>query len=785
MNSQRAFIDHAIGFGLSINHLNDDGDLHRVAVEGDKGQSKSGVYVFHSDGVPSGFIENHKTGERTNWCSKESSQLTDDERHANSQRIEANKRQRQEQGNAKHDKTARVLQEQWPNLPIATNEHPYIKRKGVEVFGLRMLTGLLVVPMRNVSGELKSWQTINDDGEKRFATGGQKKGHYHAIGAPQGLIYVCEGYATGATIHTLTGQSVVIAFDAGNIKSVAKALSEKHPDIQIVIAADNDHMKVPNVGLTKATQAAKELGLDLVSPSFETNKVGSDFNDMAALDLEATKLALTVPTSEQQSTEPSTDDLEIDRLAKLRKLDYERQREDVAKVLGISRVSALDAEVKQRQRQLQARDNANELEQGVEPWPYPVDGNQLAIEIRGLFKKHCVLPAGGEVALTIWSMASYTINSFRIFPKLCLSSPEKRCGKTTTMEVISALVCKQLNASNVSTAAIFRAIEHWQPSLLIDEADTFLGGNEEMRGIINSGHRRSGAFVLRVDGEGAAMVPKQFSTWAPMAIAMIKTPPDTIKDRSLMILLRRKQSGERIHKLPIEPIKSWYEIRQKCQRWYNDHQQKLQHAEPKIPNVGNDRAEDNWLPLIAIADLLGGDWPEQVRAAMLTIEGNKSDDEDSAGVMILTDIKQAFSDKKADKISSQDLVEYLIDLDDRPWCEWRHGKEMTKRSLANLLKPFAIKASQYRDGYAIHRGYINKQFIDAFNRYLPSNAIPYGTTVHSTAGKGSSVPQGVLEPMSKNANGTRKATDYKGCTVVPQGNPELGQDTQKAEVIGL
>jgi hypothetical protein len=382
-------------------------------------------------------------------------------------------------------------------------------------------------------------------------------------------------------------------------------------------------------------------------------------------------------------------------------------------------------------------------------------------------------------------MASYTINAFRIFPKLCLTSPEKRCGKTTTLEVISALVCKQLNASNVTPAAIFRAIEHWQPTLLIDEADTFLGGNEEMRGIINSGHRRSGAFVLRVDGEGAAMMPKQFSTWSPMAIAMIKAPPDTIKDRSLMILLRRKQLGEQISKLPREPLKSWYEIRQKCQRWYNDNQQKLEHAEPKIPNVGNDRAEDNWFPLIAIADLLGGDWPEKIRSAMLTIEGNKSDDEDSAGVMILTDVKQAFADKKVDKISSQDMVDYLIDMDDRPWCEWKHGKEMTKRSLANLLKPFSITANQYWEFHQKHRGYNKEQFIDAFNRYLPNSGNPCGITVDSLDGKGLRLPQRVLDPTLKKANGMLKATDDVGSTAIPQRNPELGQDAQKDEVIGL
>ena len=767
MSIQDLFIESAASYGLHITHLVEGCGLQRVPVCGDKSGKKSGAYTFHSDGVPSGFIENHKTGERTNWCSKESSILTNDERRANSQRIEADKRQRQEEEKAKYEQTANQCQTQWPNLPIATNEHPYLKLKGVEAIGLRLLNNLLVVPLCNTRGDLKSWQTIDDGGEKRFATGGQKKGHYHTIGTPQDLIYVCEGYATGATIHALTGQAVAVAFDAGNLNPVAKLLSKYQPNIKVIIAADNDHTKEPNVGLDKATQAAKELGLELVIPTFETGKVGSDFNDMAAIDQEATKAAL-IPYPDHQQETPSDDDLEIDRLAKLSKMDYERQREAAAKVLGISRVSALDAEVKQRQRQIKARDDANELLAGAESWPYPVDGNQLALEIRELFKRHCVLPAGGEVALSIWCMASYTINSFRIFPKLCLTSPEKRCGKTTTLEVISALVCKQLNASNVTPAAIFRAIELWQPTLLIDEADTFLGSNEEMRGIINSGHRRSGAFVLRVDGEGAAMMPKQFSTWSPMAIAMIKAPPDTIKDRSLMILLRRKQSGEQISKLPREPLKSWYEIRQKCQRWCNDNQQKLEHAEPKMPNVGNDRAEDNWFPLMAIAELLGSDWPAYITNAMLTIESNKSDDDESIGVMILTDIRQAFADKKTTRLSSQDLVDYLIDIDDRPWCEWKRGLPMTKMTLSKLLKPFSIRPNQLRiNSYDKLRGFKIEQFKDAFSRYLTFTPSQHGTTVQTNDSKTYGVPPYDFQEVTNEQGGTLKPVDDEPCTVVP------------------
>ena len=729
MNAQHIFIDFAASYGLCIDSLIDDGELHRVPVEGDKRGKTSGSYTFHSNGVVSGFVENFKTGKRSNWSSKEASLLTDKQRREQHQQIQYKKPQKALQTQASYDAVAKHCQSQWQQFTEATNDHAYLQAKGVQAFGLRCDNNRLLVPLRNSQGELRAWQSITPNGDKLFVKGGRKKGHYHAIGNPTEVIYICEGYATGATIHTLTGHFVAVAFDANNLLPVAEQIKAKYPSITLVIAADNDHTKEHNIGLEKATQVASKLGIKLVTPTFEKHQQGSDFNDMASINTEDTK-ALLLGVLEQPTNEPTEDDKEIDRLARLNKLDYERQREASAKALGINRVSALDAEVKARQRQIQAQEQGNELEKGIEPWPYPVHGDQLAQEIKALFDQHCVLPNGAAVALTVWCMATYTINAFRIFPKLCLSSPEKRCGKTTTMEVIGALVCKQLNASNITPAAIFRTIDLWQPTLLVDEADTFLAGNEEMRGIINSGHRKSGAYVLRVDGEGSAMKPRQFSTWSPMAIAMIKTPPDTIIDRSIMVTLRRKQQSEAIKRLPIEPLQAWAEIRQKCQRWYNDHQETLQTMLPSIPSVGNDRAEDNWLPLLAISELLGGQWSALTSAAMITIESSKPKDDESAGVMVLSDIRQVFNDKNLDSISSQELVDHLVEIEDRPWCEWKRGQPMTKRSLANLLRYFDVTPEQYRERYGIKRGYKIEQFTDAFNRYLPDTLICSGTTVH-------------------------------------------------------
>tara|TARA_R110001599_G_scaffold350254_1_gene580017 strand:+ start:4067 stop:5671 length:1605 start_codon:yes stop_codon:yes gene_type:complete len=490
------------------------------------------------------------------------------------------------------------------------------------------------------------------------------------------------------------------------------------------------------------------------------------------------------------------EDQVISDLAKLSSMDYERQREGAAKALGIKRVSTLDKIVKQYRIDQEVKPESNELKNGIEPWHDPVNGQMLASSIIKAFHDHTILPEGGDIALTLWAIGSYCFNAFRIYPKLCLSSPEKRCGKTTTMETLGAMTHRTLMASNVSPSTLFRSIECWQPSILIDEGDTFIDGNEELRGIINSGHTRSGASVLRCVGDDHE--PKQFSTWAPMAIAMIKTPPDTIKDRSVMITLRRKMVGESVTRLPIEIAGAFKGVRSQCQRWAQDNIDTLKLAVPEIPTVGNDRAEDNWWALIAISDLLGGDWPQLARNAMRTIEGSKAEDDEAIGPMILSDIRGVFSEKRVNKITSSDLVDELIDLEERPWSEWKHGKPMTKVSLAKMLKPYGINSKKIRDGYDTKQGYIIEVFQDAFSRYLASDEVftpsppEIAGTMEQTQGnpviaEGSSVPlqnsiteqNGTTEHNVPFQNGTQNKTEHK----TEHSNPVIPRDSEKCSSV--
>ena len=424
-----------------------------------------------------------------------------------------------------------------------------------------------------------------------------------------------------------------------------------------------------------------------------------------------------------------TDEQVIQRLAALSPFDYDRVREDDAKRISV-RTATLDKLVKEARAARTTdddQDDLDEYEKGVEPWDGLVQGDALLNECREVLNRHCILPDGGDVALSLWVVGSYCINSFRIFPKACLSSPEKRCGKTTTLETMGALVNKSIIASNVTPSVIFRLVDSCQPSLLIDEADTFMNGSEELRGIINSGHTKAGAFILRTEGEGADRQPKRFSTWSPMVIAMIKTPPDTIVDRSIMVTLRRKMRDESVRKIPLDLKTDYKAFRQKCTQWAIDSAMTLRISNPNTPQVSSDRAQDNWGPLLSIADLAGGEWPELARKAMLTLEDREEDE--AIGPQILNDIREVFSQRDRERLSSDEIVSGLVDMEERPWCEWKRGHPLTKNSLARLLKPYSIKSKQIRFGGSNHRGYELSQFNDAFARYLPNTPIRNATSL--------------------------------------------------------
>jgi len=261
---------------------------------------------------------------------------------------------------------------------------------------------------------------------------------------------------------------------------------------------------------------------------------------------------------------------------------------------------------------------------------------------------------------------------------------------------------------------VYRAIEAFKPALVMDEADTYLPDNEPLRGVVNSGHTKAGSFVIRCDGDDNK--PVRFSTWCPKAIAMIGTPPDTIQDRSITVSLRRKLPDEKTEPHGDEHTEDFRRLRSMILRWVDDNESALRLASPERLNTLNDRQADNWRPLLAIATVAGCE-KEAREAALLTMEAQQ--DELPAKIQLLQDIRAIFEDSGMDRISSAALVRGLVDLEDRPWVEWKRGKPLTQATLARMLRPFCVHSKQIRTGSENGKGYIRADFDDVFTRYTP------------------------------------------------------------------
>jgi len=243
-----------------------DGKLHRFSTNG-KLRDDSGWYMLHLDGIPAGAFGCWRSGLKSNWCAKADNDMTVAERDAHRERIKALQAQREAEQAQTHHKTSEAAALIWNEATLATG-HEYLTRKGIKPHGVKSDGHHLVIPMRDTSGALHSLQTIAPDGGKRFLPGGRVKGCYHAIGKPDGVLIVCEGYATGASIHEATGHAVAVAFNAGNLRAVAEALRAKYPALRLILAADDDVATQGNPGLTKATEAARAVGGYLTKPNF-------------------------------------------------------------------------------------------------------------------------------------------------------------------------------------------------------------------------------------------------------------------------------------------------------------------------------------------------------------------------------------------------------------------------------------------------------------------------------------------------------------------------------------
>lgn len=271
-----------VGLNYPANIIIDD-EFHRFRVSNDNG--KPCWYVVHiisSDLVYASF-GCFKRDISKNWCSRNIESLSSQEKEQLKQKQEWLKRKIQEL----KTKAKQSVQYIWEHAQQGFIEHPYLIRKQVNSYGLRLYKGWLVVPLYNEDNELCSLQFITPNGDKWFKKDAPMSGCFFIIGEIKRVIYIVEGYATGATAYEATGECVVIGFNAGNLLAVAKTIRKKYPDkeIEIVIVADNDAFGNINIGVQKATSAAQAINAKIVTPQFKnTSSQPTDLNDLQRLE---------------------------------------------------------------------------------------------------------------------------------------------------------------------------------------------------------------------------------------------------------------------------------------------------------------------------------------------------------------------------------------------------------------------------------------------------------------------------------------------------------------------
>lgn len=414
------------------------------------------------------------------------------------------------------------------------------------------------------------------------------------------------------------------------------------------------------------------------------------------------------------------------------------------------------------------------------PWPGPVDVATILGDMRATIARHIVCPPETMTAAALWIAFTWVIDFVQVAPLAIITAPEKRCGKSQFLDLVGRMVRRPLVASGITSAATFRVIEGYAPTLLIDEADSFMKDNEELRGVINSGHTRQSAFVIRTVGD--THEPRQFSTRGAKAIAGIGNLPATIMDRAVILELRRKLPSETVERLRHTDPAHFALLARKLARFAELHGEEIGRARPHLPEALNDRAQDNWEPLLAIADVAGGAWPDLARRAALKLSAG---DEAvvSTGAELLCDIRDVFDHSGRDRLPSADLIRLLCEDEEAAWATYNRGHPLSPRQLGKRLGEYRIASRKIRFGVTTAQGFERAQFEDAWSRYLGDSPAPSdcaGTPEQSNGIKELLFRIPVRVPERLALSGTDNPLNSKDCSGVPDVNP-IASETEWEE----
>lgn len=386
----------------------------------------------------------------------------------------------------------------------------------------------------------------------------------------------------------------------------------------------------------------------------------------------------------------------------------------------------------------------------------PVDGAELLNDVETFLGRFVAYPSeAARVAHALWIAHTWLMDRWDSTPRIAFLSPEPGSGKSRALEVTEPLVPRPVHAVNTSPAYLFRKVSDpaGPPTILYDEIDTVFGpkakDNEDVRGMLNAGHRR-GAVAGRCVVKGQQVMTEELPAYAAVALAGLDDLPDTIRTRSVIVRMRRRAPGERI-----EPWRhrvngpEGAEVADQLRRWAEQSADLIRW--PDMPAAIQDRDADVWEALLAVADLAGGQWPSRGRAAAVALVAAAADQRQSLGVQLLADLRRIFAGD--DVLATETILERLNRLEDAPWGDLR-GKPLDPRGLARRLHKYEVASRKVKiDGKAL-QGYRREHLWDAWTRYLappPENAEPAEPVEHPWSQGGVQVPptEEVPEPVGE------------------------------------
>lgn len=354
--------------------------------------------------------------------------------------------------------------------------------------------------------------------------------------------------------------------------------------------------------------------------------------------------------------------------------------------------------------------------------PTSRDGAAALEEVRAFVGRFCALPTEhAYTAVALWAAHAHVLDAFDSTPRLAFLSPEPGSGKTRALEVLTLLVPWPMHAVNATPAALFRSVADpaSRRTILFDEIDTIFGPkakeHEELRGLLNAGHRRSGV-AYRCVGQGTRQTVVEFPAYAAVALAGLGKLPDTILTRSVVIRMRRRAPDEHV-----EPYRARVhepegeKLRGLLADWAAAIAERLTGYWPAMPPGVTDRPADVWEPLLAVADAAGGPWPARARDACAWLVRDNADRGISLGVRLLADLRAIFSGQRA--MTTEDILARLHSLDAAPWADLK-GQPLDARALARLLAPYDITSAKVKINGKPLQGYRAEHLADAWTRYL-------------------------------------------------------------------